>query len=86
MLHITFITIRMSLCCVCNHNTGEQEGKLSLAKQEIEARWHKRMERDKEAVSEKLLDSLDHEGRAELMDNGWLKREVCCSLPHNKLL
>ena len=50
---------------------------MSAAKRDIEAKWQKRMEKEKEAVSERLLDSLDDEGRAELMDNGWLKREVC---------
>ena len=43
---------------------------------EIEAKWQKRMEREKDRVSEKLLDSMDKEGRAEMVDNGWLKREV----------
>ena len=46
------------------------------ARLEIEAKWQKRMEREKDRVSEKLLDSMDKEGRAEMVDNGWLKREV----------
>ena len=46
------------------------------AREEIEAKWQKKMEREKDRVSERLLDSLDKEGRAEMVDNGWLKREV----------
>ena len=56
--------------------TGDHESRVSVAKQEIDAKWHKRMQKEKEGVSEKLLNSLDKEGRAELVDNGWLKREV----------
>ena len=55
---------------------GEQEDKLNTAKREIEVKWQKSLEMEKEKVSEKLLDSLDKDSRAEMVDNGWLKREV----------
>ncbi|CAI8040836.1 Coiled-coil domain-containing protein 83 [Geodia barretti] len=55
---------------------SEQESRMGEARLEIEAKWQKRMEREKDRVSEKLLDSMDKEGRAEMVDNGWLKREI----------
>ena len=57
-------------------HTGEREAKLNVAKQEIDAKWQRRMEIEKEGVSEKLLESLDRDGHAEMVDNVWLKREV----------
>ena len=57
-------------------HTGYHESRLSVAKQEIDAKWQRRMQREKEAVSERLLNSLDKDGQAEMADNVWLKREV----------
>ena len=69
--------MQLRVCSVCSDEcAGEQEGRLREARLEIEVKWQKRMEREKDKVSEKLLDSLDKEGRAEMVDNGWLKREV----------
>lgn len=56
--------------------TGEQDMKLRSAKLEIEAKWQRKMERVKDVISQKLLNSLDRDGQAEMVDNGWLKREV----------
>ena len=34
------------------------------------------LEREKELISERLLQSLDKESQAEMADNGWMKKEV----------
>ena len=69
--------MQLRVCSFCSDEcAGEQESRMGEARLEIEAKWQKRMEREKDRVSEKLLDSMDKEGRAEMVDNGWLKREV----------
>ena len=48
----------------------------------MEKRIEASLERQKELISERLLQSLDKESQAELADNGWMKREVpTASLP-----
>ena len=42
----------------------------------MEGRIEAVLEREKELISEKLLQSLDRESQAEMADNGWMKKEV----------
>ena len=58
------------------HTPGEKDGRMIVARQEIDAKWQRRMEREKGFISEQLLNSLDRDKRAEMVDNGWMKREV----------
>ncbi|CAI8013838.1 Coiled-coil domain-containing protein 83 [Geodia barretti] len=76
--HLSYYLLAKWILCSASHtfSHSEQESRMGEARLEIEAKWQKRMEREKDRVSEKLLDSMDKEGRAEMVDNGWLKREI----------
>ena len=53
---------------------------LEEAKDKMERRIEVLLEREKELISERLVQSLDKESQAEMADNGWMKREVHSSL------
>ena len=62
--------------CNKNASSDEHDAQLSVAKEEIRQKWEKRMEKEKEMVSEHLLNSLTEVGRAEMTENVWMKKEV----------
>ena len=55
---------------------GEYEVHLMEAKIAIDKRCASQMEREKELTSERYLNFMDDDVKAELSDNAWLKNEA----------
>ena len=52
------------------------EEKLAKLREKVEERYAVEVEAEQRRVTERLLETLDEESRAEITDSAWLKNEV----------